>query len=388
MTPAGSFRLITSLKIKQAYSYQEACTCLLYSGTVGYFLSCRDEISFLVKVFITGAAGFIGFHLCRALLAADHVVYGIDNLNEYYDPAIKSDRLQALGITLGDRKEEKYYSGKFHFSQLDLVHKDLLSAAVQSIRPDMIIHLAAQAGVRYSIHQPQSFIDSNVQGLFNLLEVIRLQPVQHFIYASSSSVYGSRTEIPFKEDALTSQPVSLYGATKKAGEVIVHSYAELYKIPATGLRFFTVYGPWGRPDMAYYKFADLISRGESIDVYNHGKMARDFTFVDDIIDGIMSLLDKIPEGHSAAPHRIFNIGRSQPVTLIDFIELLEKNLGKKSSRNYLPMQQGEMVSTWADTSALTALTGYRPSIDLEEGIRRFADWYKTYHTFPSAKILV
>ena len=320
-----------------------------------------------MKILVTGAAGFIGYHLCKTLLTEGHEVHGIDNLNDYYDIQLKKARLNELG-----------HNG-FYFHQIDLADSKGLFAILESFLPDIIINLAAQAGVRHSITNPQAFIDSNIQGFFNVLEGCRKFPVKHFIYASSSSVYGTHAEIPFRETARTDQPVSLYGATKKAGEVLAHSYVELYKIPSTGLRFFTVYGPWGRPDMAYFKFADQIMNGETIDIYNNGKMERDFTYVDDIIRGIISLLEKTPSQSSESYHQILNIGRSSPVNLLLFVELLEKHLGRKANKNYLPMQPGEIQSTWADTTALRNLTGYSPGTDLEEGIRSFVDWYKSYH---------
>jgi len=332
-----------------------------------------------VKIFVTGAAGFIGFHLCKSLLAQGHEVHGIDNINHYYDPALKHARLLELGISQPESGSDSKGVDHFAFHFLDLMEGEKLMALFAKERPEVVIHLAAQAGVRHSITEPQSFIDSNIQGFFNVLECVRKHPVMHLLYASSSSVYGSNSETPFRESARTNQPVSLYGATKKAGEVIAHSYVELYKIPATGLRFFTVYGPWGRPDMAYYKFADLITQGKTIDVYNDGQMQRDFTYVDDIVEGIISLIDYPPSRTMDTPHRILNIGRSSPVNLLAFIELLEENIGKKANKNYLPMQIGEIETTYADTSALRELTGYSPSTDLEEGIRKFASWYKSYH---------
>lgn len=320
-----------------------------------------------MKILVTGAAGFIGYHLCKALQKDGHQVHGLDNLNSYYDVTLKEARLNDLGAE------------GFHFHHIDLIDSKILYSLLESVRPDIMIHLAAQAGVRHSISNPQAFIDSNIQGFFNVLEGCRKFPVKHFIYASSSSVYGTNAEIPFRESARTNQPISLYGATKKAGEVLAHSYVELYKIPSTGLRFFTVYGPWGRPDMAYFKFADQIMKGETIDIYNDGKMERDFTYVDDIIKGIISLIDMPPSGASESHHRILNIGRSSPVNLLNFVELLEKHLGRKANKHYLPLQAGEILSTWADTTALRNLTGYSPSTDLEEGIRNFVAWYKSYH---------
>lgn len=333
-----------------------------------------------MRILVTGAAGFIGFHMCRALLEEGHEVYGMDNLNAYYDVRLKYARLAELGV-----KQEDLIQGKkilaesgLAFYYLDLLDSVNLNALFTTVQPEVVIHLAAQAGVRHSIHHPQSFIDSNVQGFFNILEACRRNPVKHLVYASSSSVYGSNAEIPFTESAPTHTPVSLYGATKKAGEVLAHSYVALYKIPSTGLRFFTVYGPWGRPDMAYYKFADHILHEQPIDVYNNGHMERDFTYIDDIIEGIIALIHT-PPTEDQHLHRIVNIGRSSPVNLLTFIEFLEKYLGKKAIKHFMPIQQGDVPSTWADTTLLRNLTGYSPSTDLEEGIRSFVDWYIAYH---------
>ena len=319
--------------------------------------------------------------MCQALIAEGHEVYGLDNLNAYYNVRLKYARLENLGIRNEDLIQGKAIPGKpvFIFYYQDLLDSVNMSTLFSEIRPEVVIHLAAQAGVRHSIHHPQSFIDSNVQGFFNILEACRRYPVNHLVYASSSSVYGSNSEIPFTETDRTNAPVSLYGATKKAGEVLAHSYVALYKIPSTGLRFFTVYGPWGRPDMAYYKFADQIMYDEPIDVYNNGVMERDFTYVDDIIGGITALIHHPPLPDSGSLHRIVNIGRSHPVNLMTFIELLEKYLGKKAKKNLLPIQPGDVPSTWADTTALKELTGYSPSTNLEDGIRKFVDWYKSYH---------
>lgn len=338
-----------------------------------------------VKILVTGAAGFIGFHMCKALLHDGHEVYGLDNLNAYYDVRLKYARLKELGIRRDDLVQGKAIAGEcgFVFYYLDLLDGVNLNALFQSVKPDIVIHLAAQAGVRHSIHHPQSFIDSNIQGFFNILEACRRFPVQHMVYASSSSVYGSNEEIPFRESSPTHQPISLYGATKKAGEILAHSYVSLYKIPSTGLRFFTVYGPWGRPDMAYYKFADHIMSGKAIDVYNNGDMSRDFTYIDDIINGIKALINHPPSAADQL-HRIVNIGRSKPVNLLEFIELLEKYMGKKAEKNFMPMQQGDVPSTWADTSVLTRLTGYKPTTQLEDGIRSFVAWYWTYRGLPGA----
>ncbi len=333
-----------------------------------------------MKILVTGAAGFIGFHMSKALIAEGHEVYGLDNLNAYYDVRLKYARLEQLGVKKGNLVQGKAMPGMhgFTFFYLDLMDSANLSALFADIRPEVVIHLAAQAGVRHSIHHPQSFIDSNVQGFFNILEACRRYPVKHLVYASSSSVYGSNSDIPFKESDRTNQPVSLYGATKKAGEVIANAYVSLYKIPSTGLRFFTVYGPWGRPDMAYYKFADLIMQDEPIDVYNDGHMERDFTYVDDIINGIQGLINHPPGEDMDELHRIINIGRSKPVNLLEFIETLEKHLGKEAKKHFMPIQPGDVPSTWADTSALQKITGYAPTVDLEEGIQKFVAWYTVY----------
>ncbi|MEP6794999.1 MAG: NAD-dependent epimerase/dehydratase family protein [Saprospiraceae bacterium] len=334
-----------------------------------------------MKVLVTGAAGFIGFHMSEALLADGHKVHGLDNLNDYYDQSLKRSRLKNLGINTEDLTFGNVYEGseRFTFHYQDLLDAEEFNTLVSEIKPEIIIHLAAQAGVRHSIRHPQSFIDSNIQGFFNVLEACRKYPVKHLVYASSSSVYGTNTEIPFKESAQTDHPISLYGATKKAGEVLAHSYVELYDIPATGLRFFTVYGPWGRPDMAYFKFADQIINGDTIEVYNQGDMSRDFTYVDDIINGIKALIQYPPSSSTGASHRILNIARSNPVNLLNFIETLEKYMGRKAVKEFMPLQQGDITSTWADTKALRDLTGYAPDTDLDEGIRKFVDWYKSYH---------
>lgn len=334
-----------------------------------------------MKVLVTGAAGFIGFHMSDALLKEGHEVHGLDNLNTYYDPSLKYSRLNKLGVSTDNLVNGNVYDGRegFHFHFQDLLDANALNTLVSSVMPEIIIHFAAQAGVRHSIRHPQSFIDSNIQAFFNVLEACRYIPVKHLLYASSSSVYGTNTEIPFSESAQTDHPISLYGATKKAGEVLAHSYVELYKIPATGLRFFTVYGPWGRPDMAYYKFAQQIMNGDTIEVYNNGDMSRDFTYVEDIIEGIKALIHHPPELSNEAPHRIFNIGRNSPVNLLDFIEILEKYLERKAIKKFMPMQQGDIPSTWADTKALRELTGYTPATHLDEGIRKFVEWYASYH---------
>jgi UDP-glucuronate 4-epimerase len=363
-----------------AYFQLEQGHGLLYSARQNSFFYLVPAKKRQVKILVTGAAGFIGFHMSKALVAEGHEVYGFDNLNAYYDVRLKYARLQQLGIGMDNLIQGKAMQGikGFTFYYLDLIDSANLLALFAEVRPDVVIHLAAQAGVRHSIYHPQSYMDSNIQGFFTILEACRRYPVKHLVYASSSSVYGDNKEIPFKESDRTNKPVSLYGATKKAGEILAHSYVALYKIPSTGLRFFTVYGPWGRPDMAYFKFADQIMHGEAIDVYNQGNMERDFTYVDDIINGINALIHHPPGETDGELHRIVNIGRSSPVNLLTFIKLLEKYLGKEAEKNFLPIQPGDVPSTWADTTELKKITGYSPSTDLEEGIRKFVDWYKSY----------
>jgi len=332
-----------------------------------------------VKIAVTGAAGFIGMHLSERLLGCGHRVLGLDSLNAYYDPALKEARLDRL------RTLEN-----FEFERIDIADP----RAVDLIRSggfDAVIHLAAQAGVRYSIEAPLAYAAANLTGFTHVLEGCRHGMVKHLVFASSSSVYGGNRRLPFRETDNTDHPVSFYAATKKANEAMAHSYAHLYGLPCTGLRFFTVYGPWGRPDMAAYKFAQKISAGEAIDVYNHGRMRRDFTYIDEIVAGILGVLDKpaapyprfdvmSPQaGTSWAPYRILNIGGSHPVELETFIALLEKHLGRAATRRMLPMQPGDVERTHADTTALEAVTGPIPHVDLDEGLGRFVAWFKEYH---------
>ena len=333
-------------------------------------------------VFITGAAGFIGFHLAKRLCESKphmHVI-GLDNLNDYYDPQLKTDRLALL---------EKH--DNFTFVKGDLADRALVSSIFEKYNPAHVIHLGAQAGVRYSLENPYSYIDSNITGTLNILEGCRHYPVEHLIFASSSSVYGANTKIPFSETDLVAHPVSLYAATKKSNEMMAHSYAHLYGIPCTGLRFFTVYGPWGRPDMAYFKFMNAMVKGKAIDVYNHGKMKRDFTYVDDIIEGIIRLMPNAPTpdkdwdssnpnpASSSAPYRLYNIGNNQPENLMDMITILQEESGLKAELNMMPMQAGDVVSTYADIDSLSADTGFRPDTSLREGLRRFVGWYREYY---------
>jgi UDP-glucuronate 4-epimerase len=332
-----------------------------------------------MMILVTGAAGFIGMHLSEALLASGYGVIGIDSLNDYYDPALKRARLQRLQSRPG-----------FHFERLDVADPKT-SELISGGGFDAVVHLAAQAGVRYSIDAPLAYNAANLTGFTHVLEGCRHGRVPHLVFASSSSVYGGNRRLPFRETDCTDHPVSFYAATKKANEAMAHSYAHLYGLPCTGLRFFTVYGPWGRPDMAAYKFALKISAGEPIDVYNHGRMRRDFTYIDEIVAGIVGVVVKPAQaeaqfdimnpraGTSWAPYRLFNIGGSNPAGLMDFIALLEKHLGRKADMRFLPMQPGDVAETHADTSALEALIGPIPRIGLDDGIARFAAWFKGYH---------
>ncbi len=322
------------------------------------------------KVIVTGAAGFIGFHLCRRLIGEGMPVTGVDNLNSYYDPALKQARLALL-------KE----SASFSFHQIDLDDQGQMKRMFQKTRPDFVVHLAAQAGVRYSLKNPQTYIQSNVMGFLNVLEGCRCCNVKHLTYASSSSVYGLNSKMPFSVTDPTDRPVSLYGATKKTNELMAHSYSHLYGIPTTGLRFFTVYGPWGRPDMAYFSFTKAIDEGQPIFLFNNGKMRRDFTYVDDIIEGVVRVMRRIPQEPPAGgpPYRIYNIGNEKPVELERFVEIIEDYLGKKAHIEYWPMQAGDVLETCADVQDLIRDTGFAPATPLEEGMGRFLDWYGQYY---------
>lgn len=329
------------------------------------------------KILITGAAGFIGYHLSQKLCKAGYQVVGIDTINDYYDVKLKIDRL---------KEADQFENFKFH--TISIMEKDSLEDLFQNQNFDYVINLAAQAGVRFSIEKPYKYLDANLTGFLNVLEACRKFPVKHLIFASSSSVYGSNIKIPFSEHDHTDHPVSLYAATKKANEMMAHSYASLYNIPCTGLRFFTVYGPWGRPDMAYFKFAKAIYEGLPIKVFNEGKLQRDFTYIDDIIFGIEKLIKHIPSiGNSAespaesmtGPFSLYNIGNNQPVELIQFIEILEQLLGKKAIKEMLPMQPGDVYQTYADIDALNKAVGYTPSTDIATGLKKFVDWFLDYY---------
>lgn len=333
-----------------------------------------------MHVFVTGAAGFIGFHLARRLLEEGSRVFGIDNLNPYYDPRLKTDRLSILEKTPG-----------FSFQKTDLVDRQGMEAIFREHEFDAVVHLAAQAGVRYSLENPHAYIDSNLTGFMNILEGCRSARVPHLVFASSSSVYGANTKMPFSVHHNVDHPVSLYAATKKANELMAHTYASLYGLPCTGLRFFTVYGPWGRPDMALFKFTKAILEGSAIDIYNHGDMERDFTYVDDIVEALVRVTRMKPQpdpswdggspdpGTSYAPYRIYNIGGSRPVRLMDFIGVLEKTLGKDAQKNMLPLQKGDVVATCADAQDLEDAVGFRPRVTVEEGIGHFVRWYREYY---------
>lgn len=333
-----------------------------------------------MSILVTGAAGFIGFHLSLRLLGEGYQVIGVDNLNDYYDVLLKKERLNILQKEPG-----------FQFFKIDLANGELVNSIFDDHSIDIVINLAAQAGVRYSITHPHSYVHSNVLGFLNILEACRHYHVAHLIYASSSSVYGANMKIPFSTKDSVDHPVSIYAASKKANELMAHTYSHLYNIPATGLRFFTVYGPWGRPDMAYYSFTRDIIEGKKIKVFNHGDMSRDFTYIDDIVEGIIRLLHKPPKpdsrwdrkkpdpSSSYAPHKIYNIGNHNPIKLKDFINILETLIGKKAIIEYLPMQPGDVQRTFADISDLQIDIGFSPSTQLEEGLGLFVEWYKRFY---------
>jgi|TARA_B110000261_G_C13050549_1_gene344043 UDP-glucuronate 4-epimerase len=332
-----------------------------------------------MKIFITGSSGFIGFHLCKKLLDKGHNVCGYDSMNTYYDIRLKKARYEIL---------KKYKN--FSFSKGKVENQKILNKLILKFKPRVIIHLAAQAGVRYSIENPKVYLDSNIVGTFNVIEAAKKIKVKHLLIASSSSVYGANKNLPFKEIDKTETQLSIYAATKKSTESIAHSYSHIWKVPTTVLRFFTVYGPWGRPDMALFKFTKGILNKKKIDIYNQGKMYRDFTYIDDIVDGVCLLINKAPNLNrvkkftndslsSVAPFRILNIGNTQKIYLLDFINALEKEIGLKALRNYKPMQKGDVLMTLSDTSLLKKLTGYKPKTNYKVGIKKFLDWYLKYY---------
>jgi len=333
-----------------------------------------------MKILITGVAGFIGFHLSKKLLDQSYQIIGIDNLNDYYDPSLKQSRLEILG---------KY--NNFNFLKVDLKNKAAVDHIFESCQPTHVINLAAQAGVRYSIENPYAYVDSNLIGFVNILEACRNYPVEHLLYASSSSVYGGNKVAPFSTNHNVDHPVSLYAATKKSNELMAHTYSHLYGIPTTGLRFFTVYGPYGRPDMAYFSFTKDILAGKPIKVFNHGKMERDFTYIDDIVEGIVKLIEKAPVPNnewdeskddlstSFAPYKIYNIGNNNPVQLMRFINALESALGKEAEKVYMDMQPGDVLRTYADVSDLERDINFKPSTSIEDGLKKFVEWYEEYY---------
>ncbi len=332
------------------------------------------------RILVTGAAGFIGFHLCKRYLKRGDEIFGLDNVNDYYDVTLKTDRLSQLEGKSG-----------FTFSKLDLVDRDAITQLFDDQQFDVVVHLAAQAGVRYSLTHPHTYIDSNLVGFLNILEGCRHYGVKHLVYASSSSVYGANTQMPFSVHDNVDHPISLYAATKKANELMAHSYSHLYGLPTTGLRFFTVYGPWGRPDMALFKFTKAILAGEPIDVYNRGNMRRDFTYIDDIVEGVVRVSDFIPQHNpewdgnnpdpscSRAPYKIYNIGNNQPAELMDVIAQLEECLGRTAEKNLLPMQPGDVPETFANIDDLVRDVGFQPATPIREGIIRFVEWYREYY---------
>jgi len=333
-----------------------------------------------VKILVTGAAGFIGFHTAKLLLERGEDVVGLDNLNAYYEPALKANRLKIL-------QQHK----NFRFVKLDLADRSGIEDLFKLEKFQRIVHLAAQAGVRYSIENPHVYVESNLTGFLHIIEGCRHNGVEHLVYASTSSVYGSNTHMPFTVEQNVDHPMTLYAATKKANELIAHSYSSLYKIPTTGLRFFTVYGPWGRPDMALFLFTKNILEGKPIDVFNYGRHKRDFTYVGDIVNGVVAAMDHVAQpdpqwnsdqpnpSTSRAPYRIYNIGNQQPIELLKYIEVLEQCLGKTAQKNLLPLQLGDVPDTWADVEALVKDVGYRPSTPIETGVKRFVEWYLEYY---------
>ena len=333
-----------------------------------------------MKILLTGAAGFVGFYCAQSLLDRGDEVLGYDNLNDYYDSALKRARLAKLERRPG-----------FRFVQADLADRAALDCVFKDWQPEIVLNMAAQAGVRYSLTNPQAYVDSNLTGFVNLLECCRQYPVKHLVFASSSSVYGANTKVPFSVADSTDHPVSLYAATKKANEALAHSYSHLFGIPMTGLRFFTVYGPFGRPDMAYFSFTRAIFEGREIEVFNHGDMERDFTYIDDIVSGVIRTMDRVPQpdpawtgdppvlGHSSAPYRLYNIGNHSPVRLLRFIEILEQLTGREAIKRFRPMAPGDVHRTCAEVSDLSRDVGFEPSTPIEQGLERFVRWYKDFY---------
>ncbi len=347
------------------------------------------------KILITGTAGFIGFHLVQKLMQKDYEIIGLDNINDYYDVDLKYGRLAETGIQKEHIRDGEFIKSEKHnryrFIKMDLEDKEGIQSLFEKERFNYVVHLAAQAGVRYSLVDPHAYINGNITGFLNILEGCRHFPVKHLVYASSSSVYGANTKMPFSTSHNVDHPVSLYAATKKANELMAHTYSSLYKIPSTGLRFFTVYGPWGRPDMSLFLFTKAISEGKPIDVFNNGKMQRDFTYIDDIIGGIERLIPKPPQPDPAwsgvdpdpatsyAPYKIFNIGNNSPVKLMTFIQTIENALGKKAELNMMPMQPGDVPATYADVNGLMEAVDFKPDTPIQKGVVKFVEWYRSYY---------
>jgi UDP-glucuronate 4-epimerase len=331
-----------------------------------------------VRVLVTGIAGFIGFHVAKRLLLEGYQVLGIDNLNDYYDVQLKKDRLKELGVV---ESEVTWVSSneKLSFLRMDLQEKELLLNLFSESSFDYVAHLAAQAGVRYSLSEPQKYIDSNITGFLNILECCRFHPVKHLIFASSSSVYGSNTKIPFSESDRTDTPISMYAATKKANELMAHTYSHLFKVPSTGLRFFTVYGPWGRPDMAMHLFTKAILNNQPIDIFNQGEMSRDFTYVDDVVESVFRAMLN-PNIDEVLPFNLFNVGKNEPQRITDFIEQIEIQTNKKALKQFLPLQPGDVVETFADSESLFNYVSYQPTVSIYDGVSKFVSWYKGYYT--------
>lgn len=347
-----------------------------------------------MKILVTGTAGFIGHHVTKALLKRGDEVIGLDNINDYYDPELKYGRLTDTGIEKKEVADNNFTQSKkypkYRFIKMDLEDHTTLMKLCKNEKFDQICHLAAQPGVRYSIENPMAYVNSNLVGFANILEAARHYNCKHLVYASSSSVYGMNKKMPFSVEDNVDHPVSLYAATKKSNELMAHTYSHLYNIPTTGLRFFTVYGPWGRPDMAILLFTNAIVQGKPIKIFNNGKMKRDFTYIDDIVSGVLKVMSNPPENHlqkskntllttSTAPYKIYNIGNNKPVPLMDFIQCLEKILGIQAKKEYFPMQPGDVVATWADVTGLKEKIGYHPSTSVEEGLREFVKWYRDYY---------
>ena len=330
------------------------------------------------QILVTGSAGFIGFHLVKSLLSKGYTVIGIDNLNDYYDPKLKLRRLDNLNnFVLGND-----LSGQYQFVKLDIADACDLQDLFEQYEFDIVINLAAQAGVRYSIENPAVYVSSNLVGFANILECCRKSRIKHLLFASSSSVYGNSEKIPFSTDDSVDKPVSMYAATKKSNELMAHVYSHLYQLPTTGLRFFTVYGPWGRPDMSPFIFADAIFNDKPIKLFNHGKHQRDFTYIDDIVTGVINVLDSPPiAAENVAPYRLYNIGNNSPVELLDYVETLEKHIGKKAIKELAPLQPGDVVTTFADIDPLERDFGYRPNTSIDSGVEQFIDWYRRFYSY-------